>query len=1359
MELAISLISPAKNVNSQQTSINNITEKRPKTSGNICNNKFKVATTPDATTLEYYQSIYTHCKQRFNIPDGIEVVKKSVYQYIENRINNYLFGNYNISEVRSNLYNNLAHYSQLGTEDLNSKTLATYFYELNFNIIKYCEETYSVHNKGKNKLKQYSRTIPNTSTLPKTTANYLQTPEQGTSSKLPLTITPFPKILHHSEVPSDNKKPLQTSSNLLDFLAENQSKHSKTAANEENKPEISEEESIDSENKENKMTTYIAKIPEFNGEDIETSPQEWLDQVTKAGDANEWNAARMLRTIPYFLKGTAGEWFENLAAPFNDWNAFKAAFFEQFTNNNTSITLRNHFRNIKQEPSESVMTYIGKFNKLFRQIHQLKTNDYYFDAQILDQFIAGLKNKLIKKVRPHVPEDLNSVIQHAKRYEMAMEEANRTKLKPAQQPRKKLTNSQRRLKTILPINNNSNPKDEIKITLHHFPITSLRIAITVESLVTGKKIAESYNETNKIGVINITLYHSNLIINHHHQLTIYQDPNTKITIISQPHSQSNINNNRISSNNQLVLRNTTQPKPNYYHTQPSYLTILEEQDFHHTALSEGRAAAQQQQNPFYTLTTIPPARIAKNTNLSDIFPFEFKANKSPFLLSNAAANEQKAITAMYTKAEVKGKTIRLILDSESTRSIIIYQLMQQLKRNTPVGEIDNFLFTLDGITIPVKVLVMDTPQYQALIRNDWLQKANANLNWETQELTISYQGQHTRVPAICGIFNKCSEKAPAFEFEPEEKKPLIETFMALGSTSNWANKTEQEHFTHTLNPKPLDGISLTQNPNQGNNAPIFPLNVRTATRNYCQWEPAFHLKKNMRIILDNTSCLTCGNMLPEECNWIDVAMRGEVCNQTCQYALSISEKVKKRTPFNAVYNSALNKFYHYPHDAKMIFDLAMALINGATKKDVCQIKEAEYIEYTMELAGFNYEDEIEVYHQIASHTYPTQEAQIQQLKQMNIRLCEECIMPCDEHISLPSKNDENEIEFGEPEIMEESKTIPIYLIENQPVLQLKYFNNNGQGIKPEKAHEIDTRYDLKYLGKDTLVLKPKSLTKINLKIAFEIPPEAMVQITSQSSLASKGINVRGGIINAGYTGNITVMLQNETDKPFKIKHAEKIAQAIYLPLINILGLQLVNQREQLGKSNRGTQGFGSTERFTVPVNIALNTQKESHQILRLPQPITISPFGEHLEIYTCPKPTTTQQIFESNEQVCLEHNISIPNIYIPEGTKKVQVTFYNSNNYPIILLNNLEIGVIHSNIFQQELPQTVPNFSKIIGHLLPKINPNPSSKNYHVVMEKLSRINMGQLKPQQQTQLKELIVKFADIFVENNNDLERTDLV
>ncbi|KAG9292789.1 hypothetical protein G9A89_006350 [Geosiphon pyriformis] len=573
------------------------------------------------------------------------------------------------------------------------------------------------------------------------------------------------------------------------------------------------------------MTTYIAKIPEFNEEDIETSLQEWLDQVTKAGDANEWNAARILRTIPYFLKGTAGEWFENLVALFNDWNAFKAAFLEQFTDNNTSITLY----------------------------------------------------KLIKKIRPHAPEDLNSAIQHAKRYEMTMEETNHTKL--------------------------------------------VNLAIAETSSAAEKKIDQLTKKQSYYQLPPLAYYPPRpQYQNNYYQPAPqpiqqqYQQPPTqhyqvsarRLSTQSQftPQNRYQVNNNRISSNNQLVPRNSTQPRPNHYHTQPNYLTMSEEQDFHHTAPSEGRTAAQQQ-NPSHNHTTIPSAQIAENANLFDIFPFEFKANESPFLLSNAAANEQKASTAMYTEAEVEGKTICLILDSGSAGSIITYQLIQQLKKNvdrsaqtviitadgmkkTSVGEIENFLFTLDGITIPVKVLVMDAPQYQALLGNDWLQKANANLNWETQELTISYQEQHAQVPATYGTFNKCSEKAPVFEFELEEEKPFIETFMALGSTSNWANETEQKHFTSHSEPETSGWNIPYSKPEPKKQRPYILLKCKDCHKKLlsmeacilpkeeyknhtCYYCKAYHREQWGHLIKrsrkwDNTPCLTCGDILPEECN-------------------------------------------------------------------------------------------------------------------------------------------------------------------------------------------------------------------------------------------------------------------------------------------------------------------------------------------------------------------------------------------------------------------------------------------------------------------------------------------------------------
>ncbi|KAG9286473.1 hypothetical protein G9A89_014639 [Geosiphon pyriformis] len=47
---------------------------------------------------------------------------------------------------------------------------------------------------------------------------------------------------------------------------------------------------------------------------------------------------------------------------------------------------------------------------------------------------------------------------------------------------------------------------------------------------------------------------------------------------------------------------------------------------------------------------------------------------------------------------------------------------------TPIGKIDDFPFEINGIIIPIKVLVMETTQYQALMSNDWLSKTHITLD-------------------------------------------------------------------------------------------------------------------------------------------------------------------------------------------------------------------------------------------------------------------------------------------------------------------------------------------------------------------------------------------------------------------------------------------------------------------------------------------------------------------------------------------------------------------------------------------------------------------------------------------------------
>ncbi|KAG9290631.1 hypothetical protein G9A89_011594 [Geosiphon pyriformis] len=117
--------------------------------------------------------------------------------------------------------------------------------------------------------------------------------------------------------------------------------------------------------------------------------------------------------------------------------------------------------------------------------------------------------------------------------------------------------------------------------------------------------------------------------------------------------------------------------------------------------------------------------------------------------------------------------------------------------------------------------------------------------------------------------------------------------------------------------------------------------------------------------------------------------------------------------------------------------------------------------------------------------------------------------------------------------------------------ELKWFSNNDEGIMPEYAHNTNAGFDLKYLEKDAIKLEPHLCTCIDFKIALKIPTTTMVQLASRSSLAKKGINIKGRIIDAGYVGNIIAMLQNNSKKAYIIKPNEKLAQAIFLPLVKI----------------------------------------------------------------------------------------------------------------------------------------------------------------------------------------------------------------
>lgn len=79
-------------------------------------------------------------------------------------------------------------------------------------------------------------------------------------------------------------------------------------------------------------------------------------------------------------------------------------------------------------------------------------------------------------------------------------------------------------------------------------------------------------------------------------------------------------------------------------------------------------------------------------------------------------------------------------------------------------------------------------------------------------------------------------------------------------------------------------------------------------------------------------------------------------------------------------------------------------------------------------------------------------------------------------------------------------------------------------------------------------------------------------VRDRSSMASKGLAVTGGVIDAGYRGELQILITNLTDKAFKINAGDKIAQMIPIPVLT----GTVTVVESLGDSHRAEKGFGSS---------------------------------------------------------------------------------------------------------------------------------------------------------------------------------------
>lgn len=124
---------------------------------------------------------------------------------------------------------------------------------------------------------------------------------------------------------------------------------------------------------------------------------------------------------------------------------------------------------------------------------------------------------------------------------------------------------------------------------------------------------------------------------------------------------------------------------------------------------------------------------------------------------------------------------------------------------------------------------------------------------------------------------------------------------------------------------------------------------------------------------------------------------------------------------------------------------------------------------------------------------------------------------------------------------------------------------------PSYAHPSDAGMDF-YALENALIL-PQERKLISTGIAMAIPQGYVGLLWDKSGIATKhGIKTMAGVIDAGYRGEIKILLHNLSLQPFIIEKGSKIAQML---------IQSVEQKEikevtELEETERGEGGFGST---------------------------------------------------------------------------------------------------------------------------------------------------------------------------------------
>jgi dUTP pyrophosphatase len=138
-------------------------------------------------------------------------------------------------------------------------------------------------------------------------------------------------------------------------------------------------------------------------------------------------------------------------------------------------------------------------------------------------------------------------------------------------------------------------------------------------------------------------------------------------------------------------------------------------------------------------------------------------------------------------------------------------------------------------------------------------------------------------------------------------------------------------------------------------------------------------------------------------------------------------------------------------------------------------------------------------------------------------------------------------------------------------MTIKIKKLHPEATPPRYAHPGDAGMD--FYSNETITIQPNERKLIPTGISMAIPEGFVGLFWDKSGLASKhGLKTMAGVIDAGYRGEVKILLHNLSNEPYLIEKGNKIAQMLIQPVEQ----KQIKEVEDLDDTSRGDGGFGST---------------------------------------------------------------------------------------------------------------------------------------------------------------------------------------